>query len=115
MADARSFLDDLSPVLDPKGITTDVEDLAPWLTDWRRRYTGAAVALLSPASTHEVAAVVRAAARHGVALVPQGGNTSMVGGATPLPGGGAAILSLRRMNRVRGVDAAAGLAVAGRG
>lgn len=111
MSETTSFLGDVSSVLGPKGITTAADDLAPWLTDWRRRYTGTAVALLSPASTQEVAAVVKAAGRHGVALVPQGGNTSMVGGATPLPGGGAAILSLRRMNQVRGVDAEAGLAV----
>ena len=112
MSDPQAFLADLLPVLGPKGLTTDAADLRPWLTDWRRRYLGEATALLSPASTDQVAAVVRAASRHRVALVPQGGNTSMVGGATPLPGGGAAILSLRRMNRVRKVDAEAGLAVA---
>ncbi len=112
MSDPQAFLADLLPVLGPKGLTTEAADLQPWLIDWRRRYTGKAVALLSPASTDEVAAVVRAAARHRVALVPQGGNTSMVGGATPLPGGGAAVLSLRRMNGVRSLDAEAGLAVA---
>ncbi|WP_147037181.1 FAD-binding oxidoreductase, partial [Sphingomonas aquatilis] len=87
-------------------------DIAPWTIDWRQRFRGTAPALLAPASTAEVAAVVAAAARHRVALVPQGGNSSMVGGATPPADGSALILSLRRMNRMRSVDAAAGLAVA---
>jgi FAD/FMN-containing dehydrogenase len=107
-----TFLSVLSPVLGERGIATDPADLAPWLTDWRRRFTGAAPALLSPASTAEVVAIVRAAAEHRVALVPQGGNTSMVGGATPPAEGGAVLLSMRRMNRLRAIDAEAGKAVA---
>ena len=91
---------------------TDPADIAPWLTDWRGRYHGAAPALLAPASTAEVAAVVEAARESRVALVPQGGNTSMVGGATPPTDGSALILSLRRMNRMRSVDPNANLAVA---
>lgn len=93
-------------------IVTDAAEIAPWETDWRGRYHGSAPILLQPASTAEVAAVVAAAARERVALVPQGGNTSMVGGATPPADGSAAILSLRRMNRMRSIDAGAGLAVA---
>ena len=107
-----ALLDSLAPVLGRKGIVTAREDIAPWETDWRRRFHGHAPALLAPASTAEVAAVVAAAAQHRVALVPQGGNSSMVGGATPLADGSALILSLRRMNRIRRVDADAGLAVA---
>ena len=107
-----ALLDSLAPVLGRKGIVTAREDIAPWETDWRRRFHGHAPALLAPASTAEVAAVVAAAAQHRVALVPQGGNSSMVGGATPLADGSALILSLRRMNRIRRVDAEAGLAVA---
>ena len=76
-------------------------DLDPWLTDWRGRWRGRAAAMLSPASTEEVAFAVRLCAEAGVALVPQGGNTSMVGGATPDESGEALILSLRRMNRIR--------------
>lgn len=113
MTPAQSaLLADLAPVLGAKGIVTDPADIAPWTVDWRRRFFGTAPALLAPASTAEVAAVVAAAARHRVALVPQGGNSSMVGGATPPADGSALILSLRRMNRMRSVDAAAGLAVA---
>ncbi|MFZ4747679.1 MAG: FAD-binding oxidoreductase [Sphingomonas sp.] len=94
-----------------KTVATSPQDIAPWLTDWRGRYHGAAAAILSPATTEEVAFVVALAALHGVPLVPQGGNTGMVGGATPPADGSALILSMRRMNRIRGIDAAAGLAV----
>ncbi|MET4665511.1 FAD/FMN-containing dehydrogenase [Sphingomonas sp. PvP056] len=95
-----------------KAVTTDSSDIAPWLTDWRGRYHGASAAILSPDSTEAVAAVVGLARDHGVPLVPQGGNTSMVGGATPPADGSALILSLRRLNRLRRIDPAAGLAVA---
>jgi FAD/FMN-containing dehydrogenase len=91
---------------------TDPADIAPWLTDWRGRWTGQSPAIIQPASTAAVAAAVREAAALGVALVPQGGNTSMVGGATPPADGSALILSLRRMNRVRTIDADAMSAVA---
>ncbi|MGH6707193.1 MAG: FAD-binding oxidoreductase [Sphingomicrobium sp.] len=86
---------------------TDPVDIEPWLTDWRGRWTGQAEAILQPSSTEEVAAIVALAAKLGVALVPQGGNTSMVGGATPPENGTALILSLRRMNRIRSIDRAA--------
>ena len=65
---------------------TDRGDIEPWLTDWRRKYHGETRAILSPASTDEVAAIVKLAAEHRVALVPQGGNTGMVGGAIPASG-----------------------------
>ncbi len=107
-----AMLDTLRPVLGGKGIVTDPADIAPWEIDWRRRFHGRAPAMLAPASTADVAAVVAAAAAHRVALVPQGGNSSMVGGATPPGDGSALILSLRRMNAIRVLDADAGLAVA---
>lgn len=93
-------------------VVTDPDDIAPWLTDWRGRYHGASSLLLQPRSTADVAAIVALAGQHRVPLVPQGGNTSMVGGATPPADGSAAILSLRRMNAIRRIDADAGLAVA---
>jgi FAD/FMN-containing dehydrogenase len=99
-------------ILGPKGYTEDSEQIAPWLTDWRGLYHGQAHAMLSPASTQEVAKLVALADHHRVALVPQGGNTSMVGGATPSEDGGALILSLRRMNNIRSLDGDAGVAVA---
>ncbi len=113
MTPAQSALiDALRPVLGAKGIVTDPGDIAPWETDWRRRFHGNAPAILAPASTDQVAAVVAAAARRRVPLVPQGGNSSMVGGATPPVDGSALILSLRRMTAIRSVDAEAGLIVA---
>jgi FAD/FMN-containing dehydrogenase len=85
-------------------VLTDSHDTAPYLTDWRRRYTGAACAVLCPATPAEVAAVVKLAVEYRVALVPQGGNTGLVGGATPDESGAQAVLSLRRLNRVRDID-----------
>jgi FAD/FMN-containing dehydrogenase len=103
---------DLSTQLPPSAVVTDADAIAPWVVDWRRRYHGRAALLLAPEDTAQVQLVVRAARTHGVPLVPQGGNTSMVGGATPPADGSAAILSLRRMKRMRRLDADAGLAVA---
>ena len=97
--------------LGDKAVVTDPADLAPWLTDWRGRWHGAAAAMLQPATTDEVATIVRMAGEAGVPLVPQGGNSSMVGGATPPADGSALILSLRRMNRVRSIDPTARRAV----
>jgi FAD/FMN-containing dehydrogenase len=90
---------------------TDPSDLEPWLTDWRGRWHGRSAAILQPRTTAEVAAIVALANEHCVPLVPQGGNTSMVGGATPPEDGSALILSLRRMNRIRAIDADARRAV----
>ena len=101
---SSSLLDRLEGLLGPRGFSRDAADLEPWLTDWRGRYRGAAAALLSPASTAEVQTIVSLCAAERVALVPQGGNTSMVGGATPSADGASLIVSLRRMNAVRMVS-----------
>jgi FAD/FMN-containing dehydrogenase len=100
----------LRAALGDTAVITDPGDIAPWLTDWRGRYHGAAPAIVAPADTAGVATTVRLASETGVPLVPQGGNTSMVGGATPPADGSALILSLRRMDRIRAIDPAAGLA-----
>lgn len=110
-APSTSLLRDLAALLGPKGYSADPDTIAPWLTDWRGKYHGRAAAMLSPASTEEVAAIVRLCADAKVALVPQGGNSGMVGGATPDASGDQLLLSLRRMNRIRHVDEAARLAV----
>jgi FAD/FMN-containing dehydrogenase len=81
-------------------------DLSAWQLDWRRRWHGRALAVVRPGSTDEVVAVVRACARHGTAIVPQGGNTGLVGGGVPDASGTQVLLSLQRMNRVRALDAA---------
>lgn len=109
---SQALLDRLETRLGPKGFTRDAEAMAPWLTDWRGRFRGASAALLSPADTDEVQAIVRLCAHYDTALVPQGGNSSMVGGATPGAQGDALLLSLRRMNRVRLVSAEDNLLVA---
>ncbi|MDF0540862.1 FAD-binding oxidoreductase [Sphingobium sp. H39-3-25] len=108
---SSALIDRFRPLLDAKGVIDDPDDIAPWTRDWRGRFFGQAAAILSPSSTEEVAAVVGLAASLGVALVPQGGNTSMVGGATPPADGSALILSLRRMNRIRSLSADDSLAV----
>jgi FAD/FMN-containing dehydrogenase len=95
-----------------RAVVTDPADIAPWLSDWRGRFHGRAAAILSPASTAEVVAIVHLAGEFNVPLVPQGGNTGMVAGATPPADGSALLLSLRRMNRIRSLDAQANVAVA---
>ncbi|MBV2264419.1 MAG: FAD-binding oxidoreductase [Thauera sp.] len=80
-------------------------DMAPFLSDWRGRYHGRARAVVRPRGTAEVAAVVAACAQAGVAMVPQGGNTGLCGGATPLADGAAVVISLVRLNRIRALDA----------
>ena len=98
-------------LLGEKRVVTDADDIAPWLSDWRGRYHGAAAAILQPETTRQVAAAVQLAANLSVPLVPQGGNTSMVGGATPPPDGSALVLSLRRMNHIRSLSPQDNLAV----
>lgn len=87
----------------------------PWLTDWRGRYRGAALAMASPASTQELSALVRLCADHAVPIVPQGGNSGMVGGATPSSTGDAVLLSLRRMNTIEAFDPASRKVTCGAG
>ncbi len=105
----RIALSELRKLLGPKGYSDDAGDIAPWLTDWRGRYKGSAAALVSPANTAEVAGVVRIAAEHLVSIVPQGGNSGMVAGATPDNSGEQIILSLRRMNAAPAIDTDSGM------
>ncbi|MBA4750742.1 MAG: FAD-binding oxidoreductase [Sphingopyxis sp.] len=109
---SASLLDTFANLLGPGGYSADPDAMAPWLTDWRGKYHGRSAAMLSPATTEEVASVVRLCAEAEVALVPQGGNSGMVGGATPDASGDQLLLSLRRMNRIRHIDDAGQLAVA---
>lgn len=109
---ADNTLSRLKGLLGPKGFSDDAHDMAPWLTDWRGLFHGAARALVSPATVGEVAAIVSLARDADIPIVPQGGNTGMVGGATPSAEGNALLLSLRRMNRIRSIDPTSGIAVA---
>ena len=99
-----ALLDALSTLLGPRGLVTDPADMEPFLSDWRGLYHGASPALLRPANTAELAAAMRLLGQAGVAVVPQGGNTSMVGGAMPDESGRQVVLSLARMNRIRDID-----------
>ena len=94
---------ELGAIVGPRGLLVG-EDTAAYAEDWRRLYQGRTPAVVRPANTEEVAAVVRACAASRTPLVPQGGNTSMVGGASPRENGQDVVLSLSRMNRVRDVD-----------
>ena len=79
-------------------------DVAPHLHEWRGRWTGRTAAVLKPGSTDEVAAILRLASETGTPIVPQGGNTGLVGGQIPDASGGAVILSTNRLDRVRAID-----------
>lgn len=104
MIETVPFLEEAAALLGPRGLTRDPELVDPWLTDWRGRFTGKACAMASPASTGELAELVRLCSAHQVPIVPQGGNSGMAGGATPDNSGQALLLSLRRMNAVRALD-----------
>src|SRR5260370_1375313 len=98
------LIDRLRARLGQRGVLTDPADTAPYCEDWRRLYHGRTPAVLRPATVEEVADAVRLCAERGVPIVPQGGNTSMVGGAAVREEGDQIILSLSRMNRVRAID-----------
>lgn len=94
----------LKAIVGPAGWTSDPAELEPHLTEWRGAYRGRTLLMVSPASTSEVAAIVRACAAAGTAIVPQGGNTGLCGGAIPDGSGTQVLLSLARLNRIRAVE-----------
>ena len=98
------FVDKLRAIVGDKGLILDEKDKHPFLTDWRENYLGAALAIVRPATTAEVSAVVKLCAAEKVAICPQGGNTGMSGGATPQEDGREIVLSLTRMNRILEID-----------
>lgn len=104
MTDTDSFLAEAEALLGPRGLTRDADLVSPWLTDWRGRFTGQALAMAAPASPQQLSALVKLCAARGVPIVPQGGNSGMCGGATPDGSGTALLLSLRRMNAIRAID-----------
>ncbi len=83
---------------------TEAAEMAPYLSDWRRKWTGQALAVAQPDTAEGVAAVLRWCHEQRVPVVPQGGNTGLSGGATPDGSGKALVLSLTRLNRVRNID-----------
>jgi len=95
----------LGTAVGEKYVLAGERDTAPYVTDWRKQYRAPAECVVRPGSTAEVAAVVRLCAERGVAIVPQGGNTGLVGGSVPTGGRREVVISLSRMNRIRGLDA----------
>ncbi|MDE2266788.1 MAG: FAD-binding oxidoreductase [Alphaproteobacteria bacterium] len=102
MADAD--LAELRAVVDQPGWIDDPNDMAPYLQEQRGRFQGGALAVARPSSTGQVSALVKAAAKAGVQIVPQGGNTGLVGSSMSYPGERAIVLSLQRMNRIEEID-----------
>jgi FAD/FMN-containing dehydrogenase len=99
---ATTLLDTLRRIVSADFLLTDANDLAPFCTDWRGRYSGQPLCVVLPADTAEVAAVVAACAAAATPIVAQGGNTGLCGGATPI--GGEVLVSLHRLNRIRAID-----------
>lgn len=100
-----ALVDELRTLLGPAQVLTE-GDLSAWERDWRKRWHGKSLAVVRPGSTAEVAQVLQTCARHGASVVPQGGNTGLVGGGVPDMSGTQVLLSLQRLNRVRGIDPA---------
>ena len=90
---------------------TRVEDQAAYLREWRDRYFGKTPVVLRPGSTEEVSRILALANEEGVGIVPQGGNTGLVGGQIPSPEGNEIVLSLARLKKIRDVDAEGGTMV----
>ncbi|TWA70199.1 FAD/FMN-containing dehydrogenase [Azospirillum brasilense] len=99
-------LAELTSIVGERYVVTAPADTGAFLTDHRARYHGTALAVVKPATTEEVSRIVKACAAAGVAIVPQGGNTGLCGGATPLGPQPSIVLRLDRMNRIRAVSAA---------
>ncbi|MEZ5688970.1 MAG: FAD-binding oxidoreductase [Caenibius sp.] len=105
------FFKAAAQIVGDKGMTTDTDLIAPWLTDWRGVYTGKTLAMASPSSAEQLSALVKLCAQMNVPLVPQGGNSGMVGGATPDTSGTQLLLSMRKMNAIRRIVAEEQIAV----
>ena len=102
---SAEFLAQVRAIVGENAVTTDANDMAPYLEERRGLYVGKAAAIVRPGSTTEVAAVMKLAHETRTIVVPQGGNTGLVGGQTPDQSGEAIVLNLSRMNVVRALDA----------
>src|SRR3954466_11002410 len=98
------MIEKLRDIVGAANVLTAPQDTRPYFTDWRRQYSGSAECVVRPASTAEVAAVVRLCAEAGVAIVPQGGTTGLSGGSVPTGSQREVVLALGRMNRIRELD-----------
>lgn len=97
------MLDRLAEIVGPAHLFTSRGDMAPYLAEWRGLYLGETLAVVRPGTTDEVAAVVKAAGAFGLRIVPQGGNTGLVGGQIPFDPRREIVLSTTRLNRIRDV------------
>ncbi|MFZ2301297.1 MAG: FAD-binding oxidoreductase [Gallionella sp.] len=97
------FLDAAAAIAGSDAVSTG-EATSKYCTDKRGRYFGHALAVVFPSDTQQVAAIVKLCSEHHIAIVPQGGNTSLCGGSVPLAEGRQIVLNLSRMNRIRAVD-----------
>jgi FAD/FMN-containing dehydrogenase len=97
---------ELRTLLGDAAVLDQPTDVAAFVTDWRGRYTGRTIAVAQPRSTLQVSQLLAWCAARGVPIVPQGGNTGLVGGATPDESGSVLLLSTRRLDRVRQIDTA---------
>ena len=102
----ENLIETLADIVGAQNVITDAETMHPYLGDWRGRYRGAARCVVRPGTTAEVSAIVRVCAAAGVAMLPQGGNTSHCGASIPDKSGKTVLISLSRLNKVRAVDAA---------
>ena len=103
MTDA-AFIARARAIVGDSGILTDAADIAPYVRDWRGNYIGKTALVVRPANTQEVADVVTLCAATRTPIVPQGGNTGMVGGGIPDASNRAVLISTTRMNRIRAID-----------
>ncbi|QPC44649.1 FAD-binding oxidoreductase [Kaustia mangrovi] len=101
---AQTTLDELRQLLTPRGVICGADETARYLQDWRGIFRGQALAVLRPGSAGEVAGALAICQRAGIAVVPQGGNTGMVGGSVPSTDAPTALLSLERLDAIREID-----------
>jgi FAD/FMN-containing dehydrogenase len=102
--DAHSLATRLAGTVGAAHVLTAEADMAPFATDWRKRWFGKPLAVVRPGTTAEVASIMKLCAEARTPVVPQGGNTGLCGGATPDQTGREIVLNLARMNRVRAID-----------
>ena len=97
----QALIDRLRGIAGEVHVLTSADDCIAYEEDWRGRYKGRALCVVRPDSTEEVSAVVRACVEAGVAMVPQGGNTGLVGGGVPRENGDEVVISLQRLQQIR--------------
>jgi len=109
---SSQFIDDCRSLVGPPNVLMPEDDLRRFEVDVWQQYSGKAAAVIRPGTTAEVASVVALAARHGITLVPQAGNTGLVNGGIPDASGNQVVISVERLDKIRAMDAAAGFLIA---